>query len=80
MASLGSEVGWDGPAGGSPLVGLAGPLPTLSIYPLSITLGAPRRHSAATGATARHRAPGATAGSGSIRLSVIVSHIVHPNY
>jgi hypothetical protein len=52
VASLGSEVGRDGPAGGSPLVGLAGPLPTLSIYPLSITLGAPRRHSAATGATA----------------------------
>ena len=33
MASLGSEVGRDDPAEGSPLVGLAGSLPTLTICP-----------------------------------------------
>lgn len=33
MASLGSEAGPDDPAEGSPLVGLAGSLPTLTIYP-----------------------------------------------
>ena len=84
MASLGSEVGRDDPAEGSPLVGLAGSLPTLTICPFIYysrrSETAQRRDRGDRRADARRRGPGATAGSRSIRLSVIVSHIVHPNY
>ena len=84
MASLGSEVGRDDPAEGSPLVGLAGSLPTLTICPLIYysrrSETAQRRDRGDRRAAARRRAPGATTGSRSIRLSVIVSHIVHRNY
>ena len=77
MASLGSEVGRDDPAEGSPLVGLAGSLPTLTICPLiyySRRSETAQRRDRGDRAAARRRAPGATAGSRSIRRSVIVSH------
>ena len=53
MASLGSEAGRDDPAEGSPLVGLAGSLPTLTICPF---IYYSRRSE-----TAQRRNPGATA-------------------
>ena len=85
MASLGSEAGRDDPAEGSPLVGLAGSLPTLTICPLIYysrrSETAQRRDRGDRRAAARRRAPGATAGSRSIRRSVIASHhTIHPNY
>ena len=63
MASLGSEAGRDDPAEGSPLVGLAGSLPTLTIclrlliYYSRRTETAQHRDRGDRRAAARRRAP-----------------------